>query len=115
MIGWSAPAGQLLPVQQWIGVGSMQSAVGWVGLHLFPGHAALMGFFAISGFVLRISLQYGPQDFGRPERRFRVARLFRIYPIAVWNIGRRYRLPLASAPNRCPARLADVRCQSPAA
>src|SRR5262249_22205434 len=31
-------------------------------VRLIPGHAALMMFFVISGFVLRISLAYGPRQ-----------------------------------------------------
>jgi peptidoglycan/LPS O-acetylase OafA/YrhL len=51
-----------------------------------PGHAALMMFFVISGFVLRVSLQYGPQDVARAAIRFHVARIFRIYPIVMCSI-----------------------------
>ena len=82
--GWGAPAGMLLPHQPWIGVGPLQNAIGRVELHLFSGHAALMVFFVISGLVLRISLQYGPQEFGRAAVRFHVARFFRIYPIVIF-------------------------------
>jgi peptidoglycan/LPS O-acetylase OafA/YrhL len=40
-----------------------------------------MVFFVISGCVLRVSLQYGPQTFGAGAWRFAIARAFRIYPI----------------------------------
>jgi peptidoglycan/LPS O-acetylase OafA/YrhL len=52
-------------------------------LALLPGHAALMTFFVISGCVLRVSLQYGPQSWGAGAWRFAIARVFRIYPIVI--------------------------------
>ena len=101
--GWGAPAGRLLPHDPWIGAGALQNTVGRVELYLFTGHAALMVFFAISGFVLRVSLQYGPQDFGRAAVRFHVARFFRIYPIVVFGmfvaaIAHNWQLPQADTP-----------------
>ncbi|CAN5189434.1 acyltransferase [soil metagenome] len=45
-----------------------------------PGHAALMVFFVISGFVLRVALQYGPARSGPATAKFLLARFFRIYP-----------------------------------
>ena len=42
-----------------------------------------MMFFVISGYVLRVSLQYGPQTWIGGTRRFIMARAFRIYPIVI--------------------------------
>lgn len=84
MTGWGAPQGGLLPERNgWAGAGAMQNAIGRFELYLLSGHAALMVFFVISGFVLRVSLQYGPQRAGAAAARFHIARFFRIYPISV--------------------------------
>lgn len=101
--GWGAPAGLLLPHNPWIGVGALQNAVGRVELYLFTARAALMVFFVISGLVLRVSLQYGPQDFGRAVFRFHIARIFQIYPIVVFAmllaaIADNWQLPQAGTP-----------------
>ncbi len=65
----------------WADAGPLRNAIGWVGLTLLPGHAALMTFFVISGFVLRVSLENGPRTVLAATTRFLIARLFRIYPI----------------------------------
>jgi peptidoglycan/LPS O-acetylase OafA/YrhL len=75
----------LLPHQAWSDVGNLQNAVGRLVLNLIPGHAALMMFFVISGFVLQVSLQYGPQRAGTAAVRFLIARVFRIYPIVIFG------------------------------
>jgi peptidoglycan/LPS O-acetylase OafA/YrhL len=74
---------QLLPHVPWEGAGAIENALGRLVLALIPGHAAVMLFFVISGFVLRVSLQHGPQDLGGATLRFLVARIFRIYPIVI--------------------------------
>jgi peptidoglycan/LPS O-acetylase OafA/YrhL len=76
----------LLPHQPWATASAAENAVGRFVLMLFPGHAALMMFFAISGCVLYVSLQYGPQMFGPAAIRFFVARIFRIYPIVFFGV-----------------------------
>jgi peptidoglycan/LPS O-acetylase OafA/YrhL len=53
---------------------------------LLPGHAALMIFFVISGFVLRISLEYGPRNASGAAGKFALARLFRIYPLVFFVV-----------------------------
>jgi peptidoglycan/LPS O-acetylase OafA/YrhL len=76
---------QLLPHQPWQGIGPLQNAAGRLILHLIPGHAALMMFFAISGLVLRVSLRHGPQAPGVATIRFLLARAFRIFPIVIFG------------------------------
>ncbi len=83
--GYAVHGVPLLPHTVWEGVGAFQNALGRFGYWLLPGHAALMIFFVISGFVLRISLRYGPQNFSRAVLRFLVARTFRIYPIVAFG------------------------------
>jgi peptidoglycan/LPS O-acetylase OafA/YrhL len=84
--GWNMNGVQLLPHFPWPAAGWLQNAVGRFELALLPGHSALMVFFVISGFVLRVSLQYGPQDIARAAVRFHVARIFRIYPVVMLSI-----------------------------
>jgi peptidoglycan/LPS O-acetylase OafA/YrhL len=86
MSGWGALQGRLLPEHRPWATSAAQNAIGRVELYLFSGHAALMVFFVISGFVLRVSLQYGPQDFAGAAVRFHVARFFRIYPIVIVGV-----------------------------
>lgn len=52
-------------------------------VHLIPGHAALMLFFVISGFVLRLLLEHGPQNPWTATHHFVVKRVWRVFPI-VW-------------------------------
>lgn len=84
--GWTLNGYQLLPYEPWPTAGAVENAIGRALIWLFPGHAALMMFFAISGFVLHVSLQYGPQEFAPAAKRFLVARAFRIYPIVVVGV-----------------------------
>ena len=84
--GWALNGYSLLPHQPWATAGAAENAIGRFLLMLFPGHAALMMFFAISGCVLYVSLQYGPQTFGPAAVRFFVARIFRIYPIVFFGV-----------------------------
>jgi peptidoglycan/LPS O-acetylase OafA/YrhL len=84
--GWAVNGVQLLPHLPWAQADWVQNAIGRFELALLPGHAALMIFFVISGFVLRVSLQYGPQDVTRATIRFHVARIFRIYPVVMFSI-----------------------------
>lgn len=84
--GWWLNGSQLLPHEPWNGVGASQNTAGRIALALIPGHAALMMFFAISGCVLYVSLQYGPQDVRAASRRFFVARIFRIFPIVIFGV-----------------------------
>ena len=76
---------QLLPHLPWQGAGAIENALGRFVLALMPGHAAVMMFFVISGFVLRVSLEHGPQDLGGATLRFLVSRIFRIYPIVIFG------------------------------
>jgi peptidoglycan/LPS O-acetylase OafA/YrhL len=65
------------------GPGLLDDGLRRLGLLLTPGRGALMTFFVVSGLVLRVSLQYGPQDVARAAARFHIARVFRIYPIVM--------------------------------
>ena len=84
--GWGVNGVQLLPHLPWSEVSWLQNAIGRLELALLPGHAALMMFFVISGFVLRVSLQYGPQDVAHATIRFHLARVFRIYPVVMFSM-----------------------------
>jgi peptidoglycan/LPS O-acetylase OafA/YrhL len=75
----------LLPHQAWPHVGPIQNVAGGLALSLIPGHAALMMFFVISGLVLQVSLQHGPQQAVPAALRFFVARIFRIFPIVIFG------------------------------
>jgi peptidoglycan/LPS O-acetylase OafA/YrhL len=61
--------------------GPWQALLGWMGQFLLPAHAALMVFFVISGFVLRLSLEHGPRQWSRAAQKFFLGRAFRIFPI----------------------------------
>jgi peptidoglycan/LPS O-acetylase OafA/YrhL len=86
MTGWACPSGPFMDPASWLAAGPVQRIVGQAALWLLAGHAALLVFFAISGLVLRVSLEYGPQDFGRAALRFHIARIFRIYPISMFGM-----------------------------
>src|SRR5260370_40415629 len=58
------------------GLGMLQHAVRQLGLALLPPHAALMIFFVITGFGLRLSLGYVPQKAPTAAAQFLLARLF---------------------------------------
>ena len=75
----------LLPHQPWPGIGELQNTLGRTLLALLPSHAALMMFFVVSGFVLRVSLENGPQERVRAAGRFLIARIFRFYPIVFFG------------------------------
>jgi peptidoglycan/LPS O-acetylase OafA/YrhL len=71
----------LLPEGPWADADPVQNAIRWSALAFLPAHAAVMAFFVISGFVLRLSLEHGPQGPGRATARFLLGRAFRAYPI----------------------------------
>lgn len=81
MTGWGFHGMNLLPHARLPNVDILQHLINRLGLFLLSGHAALMMFFVISGFVLRISIEHGPQTLVTAAKRFFIARLFRIYPI----------------------------------
>lgn len=64
---------------------------GWV--YWIPGHAALMMFFVVSGFVLRLALEHAANSRGLAAR-FLVGRVFRIYPIALVALAVAALLPM---------------------
>jgi peptidoglycan/LPS O-acetylase OafA/YrhL len=86
MSGWYLHGVQLSPHVPWQGVGGLQAALGKFHFAMFPGHAALMMFFVISGCVLHVSLEYGPQKPLAGVWRFAIARIFRIYPIVMVGV-----------------------------
>ncbi len=79
--GWQVNGVPLFGEHSWSGVNSLGSLLNRLAYFLFPGHAALMMFFAISGLVLHTSLQFSPKNTGVTTLRFLIARAFRIYPI----------------------------------
>jgi peptidoglycan/LPS O-acetylase OafA/YrhL len=83
--GWVINGVTVLPHQPWAAVGWLQNAIGRFELMLLP-HASVMVFFVISGCVLRVSLQYGPQEPSRALVRFHVARFFRLYPVVMLSM-----------------------------
>jgi peptidoglycan/LPS O-acetylase OafA/YrhL len=60
--------------------GTAQILAHYASLAVFNGHAALMAFFVLSGFVLTLSLRRGPQRPAPASVAFVTARLFRIVP-----------------------------------
>lgn len=72
---------ELLPASGWPHASEYQNVIGQLGRLALSGHAFLMAFFVISGFVLRLSLGHGPQNLRDSATKFIVARLFRFYPI----------------------------------
>lgn len=86
LAGWGVNGFELLPHHHWTHVDRLQDAAGRLLIALLPGHSALMVFFVISGLVLRVSLQYGPQGAGPATVRFVIARIFRIYPVVVFSM-----------------------------
>ena len=79
--GWQVNSVSLFGEHSWKAVKSLGSLLDRLFYFLFPGHAALMMFFAISGLVLHTSLQFSPKNVGTATLRFLIARVFRIYPI----------------------------------
>jgi peptidoglycan/LPS O-acetylase OafA/YrhL len=84
--GLTVHGAAFFPYVPWDGVGTLQYAVGRLGLVLLPAHAALMVFFVISGFVLRLSLEYGPQQASTAVGKFLLGRIFRIYPVVIFAV-----------------------------
>jgi peptidoglycan/LPS O-acetylase OafA/YrhL len=76
----------LLPNEPWTGKEIWQQACWLLGQVLLPAHAALMVFFVISGFVLRLSLEHGPQEALPCGCRFFLRRIFRFYPVVIWGV-----------------------------
>jgi peptidoglycan/LPS O-acetylase OafA/YrhL len=62
------------------GQGTAQVLTHYVSLAVFNGHAALMAFFVLSGFVLTLLLRRGPQRAAPAIFAFFTGRLFRIVP-----------------------------------
>jgi peptidoglycan/LPS O-acetylase OafA/YrhL len=71
----------LLQHNVWPTATPSQHFFAWVGLFFLPAHAFLMIFFVVSGLVLRVALQYGPQRSAAATSKFLIARLFRFYPL----------------------------------
>src|SRR5581483_386767 len=88
----------LLQPDCWPDATPSQAAAGRLALALLPGHAFLMAFFVISGFVLRLSLGHGRQPAGATTARFVLARLFRFYPIVAVGVVVAALMPHAGAP-----------------
>jgi peptidoglycan/LPS O-acetylase OafA/YrhL len=76
----------LFPEMPWKDCRGLQCAVRWFGNFCLPAHAALMIFFVISGFVLRVSLGYGPQKVSVAAPKFLLRRIFRLYPIVIFAL-----------------------------
>lgn len=79
--GLSLHGFSIMGEQAWAGAGAWQEVVRKVSHILMPGHAAVMMFFVISGFVLRLALAHGPQTIREATSKFLIGRAFRIYPI----------------------------------
>jgi peptidoglycan/LPS O-acetylase OafA/YrhL len=73
----------LVPPIPWDGLGFLGNLPYRLSLAAFPGHAALMVFFVISGFVLRLALAYGPPALPAAAAKFALGRVFRLYPIVI--------------------------------
>jgi peptidoglycan/LPS O-acetylase OafA/YrhL len=78
---------QLLPDTRWADAGALQNGLRQVGATVLAAHGALMTFFVISGLVLRLSLEHGPQRPVGATVRFLLGRAFRIYPIVFLAVG----------------------------
>jgi peptidoglycan/LPS O-acetylase OafA/YrhL len=76
----------LLPTAAWPGADPLQNAVRRVGVVVLSSHAAVLLFFVLSGFVLRLSLARGPRAPGAASARFFLARVFRLYPITLAGV-----------------------------
>jgi peptidoglycan/LPS O-acetylase OafA/YrhL len=84
--GCGAHGFSFLQSDQWPAATPLQYAIAQVGRFLLPGHAFLMGFFVISGFVLRLSLEHGPRTVPQAAAKFVLARMFRFYPIVIVGV-----------------------------
>ena len=78
--------GQALPPEQRTGLAFKTYSI------VFNGHAALTMFFVLSGFVLFLSLDRGPQRIPLALSRFSIARTLRIYMPIIGNIALFYLL-----------------------
>jgi len=76
----------LLPEQPWPGVAAWQQMLLRATEFCLAGHSALMVFFVVSGFVLRVALEYGPQTISQATAKFVLGRLFRVYPIVIFGV-----------------------------
>lgn len=90
----------LLPDARWPEAGPLQNGLRLLGAAAFAGHACLMAFFVISGFVLRVSLEHGPQRPVGATGRFLLSRVFRLYPIILFAVA----LAALTADRAVPAR-----------
>ncbi len=88
----------LWPDRPWAGVGAVQNVLPRLGLVIFPAHAALMVFFVISGFVLRLSLGHGPQRLPTATGKFFLGRIFRIFPVVMVAVLLAALVPACQAP-----------------
>jgi|GEM_PF-4075049 len=79
--------GPLLPDVPWPDANAIQNGIRQFGVTMLAGHAALMTFFVISGFVLRVSLEHGPQQPTAAAARFFLSRIFRLYPIVIFAVA----------------------------
>jgi peptidoglycan/LPS O-acetylase OafA/YrhL len=84
--GGSVHGQTFLPLIPWAEVRSGQDLLQWLANVMIPGHPALLIFFVISGFVLRLALEYGPQQAGPATGQFLIARIFRVYPIVFFAV-----------------------------
>jgi peptidoglycan/LPS O-acetylase OafA/YrhL len=62
------------------GLGTVHVLAHYVSLAILNGHAAVMAFFVLSGFVLTLSLRRGPRQVAPAGIAFATARVFRIIP-----------------------------------
>src|SRR6478735_669161 len=61
---------ELFSEEPWDNVGAWQNVLRSICVAFNPAHAALMMFFVISGFVLRLALEHGPQSLGGATAKF---------------------------------------------
>jgi peptidoglycan/LPS O-acetylase OafA/YrhL len=84
--GWALHGVVLFPETPWKNSGPVQNALSRAVFATVPAHAALMVFFVISGFVLRLALDHGPIQFRPASLRFLLGRVFRIYPVVMFSV-----------------------------
>ena len=68
------------------GIGAMAVATHHLSGMKVGAHSALMLFFVMSGFLLRFSLQHGPQKLFAAAAKFTLGRLFRVYPVVIFGV-----------------------------
>lgn len=71
----------ILPQVPWKDSSLFQRVLGQIAIILLPGRAAVLAFFVISGLVLRVALEYGPDSTPKASAKFLIARFFRFFPI----------------------------------